>query len=130
MSPLTFEEVQKRLMVFDEKRGWDKSSSPELHFNRLLSEVGELSDAIFRIWFGTSENYASSTSFKEAREKAISMTMDQVAEEIADSIIYLLKIGNSLNIDIGEAITQKMKKNEERDWGKFDKKIQAAPSKL
>jgi NTP pyrophosphatase (non-canonical NTP hydrolase) len=125
---LTFKEVQKRLMAFDEQRGWDKSSSPELHFNRLISEVGELSDAIFGIWFETSENRSSSVSFKEAREKAISMAKDRVAEEIADSMIYLLKIRNSLNIDIGEAIAHKMKKNEERDWGKFNKKIQAAPS--
>lgn len=128
MLSLTFKEVQKRLMAFDEQRGWDKSSSPELHFNRLISEVGELSDAIFGIWFETSENRSSSVSFKEAREKAISMAKDRVAEEIADSMIYLLKIRNSLNIDIGEAIAHKMKKNEERDWGKFNKKIQAAPS--
>jgi len=130
MLSLTFKEVQKRLTVFDKKRGWDKSSSPELHFNRLISEVGELSDAIFKIWIETSENCSSSVSFKEAREKAISITKDEVAEEISDCIIYLVKIGNSLNIDVGEAIAQKMKKNEERDWGKFDKKIQAAPSEL
>ena len=128
MLSLTFEEAQKRLMAFIEERGWDKSSSPELHFNKLISEVGELSDTIFGIWFETSENRSSSVSFKEAREKAISMAKDRVAEEIAVSMIYLLKIRNSLNIDIGEAIAYKMKKNEERDWGKFNKKIQAAPS--
>ena len=115
MSSLTFEEAQNRLVAFNEQRGWDKSSSPELHFNRLISEVGELSDAIFGIWFETSENRSSSVSFKEAREKAISMAKDRVAEEIANSRIYLLKIRNSLNIDIGEAIAHKMKKNEERD---------------
>ena len=130
MLSLTFEDAQKRLMVFDETRGWNESSSPELHFNRLISEIGELSDAIFGIWFETSENYSLSASFKEAREKGISMTKDRVAEEIADSVIYLLKIGNSLNIDVGKVISQKMKKNEERNWGKYDKKIQAAPSKL
>lgn len=130
MSTLTFQEAQKRLLTFDEKRGWDTSSSPELHFNRLISEVGELSDAIFGIWFETSENRPSSMSFNEARERAISTAKEQVTEEIADSVIYLLKIGNSLNIDVGEAVSQKMKKNEERDWRKFDKKIQAAPSKL
>ena len=83
MSTLTFQNAQKRLLAFDEKRGWDTSSSPELHFNRLISEVGELSDAIFGIWFETSENRPSSTLFKEAREKAISITKDQVVEEIA-----------------------------------------------
>ena len=128
MLSLTFEVAQKRLMAFIEERGWDKSSSPELHFNKLISEVGELSDTIFGIWFETSENRSSSVSFKEAREKAISMAKDRVAEEIAVSMIYLLKIRNSLNIDIGQAIAHKMKKNEERDWGKFNKKIQAAPS--
>ena len=130
MSPLTFKKVQKRLEDFDKNMGWDKSSSPEMHFNGLISEVGELSDAIFRIWFETSKNYSSTISFKEAREKAISITEDEVAEEIADCMIYLLKMGNSLSIDVGLAIVQKMKKNEERDWGKFDKKIQAAPTEI
>jgi NTP pyrophosphatase (non-canonical NTP hydrolase) len=89
----TLTELQKRLREFDRHRGWDKDPH-EVNFICLTSEIGELSKEIIDVWIETGKLIKTGINYKKARNKVLAERKERIAEEIADCIIYLLKVAN------------------------------------
>jgi len=111
----TFGEVQNRLQKFDRQRGWDKDPH-EVNFICLTTELGELSREIVNVWIETGKLIRSGMDYTNAREKVLMEQKSRIADEIADCVIFLLKVANRLGIDVGEAVKFKIKENEKRIW--------------
>jgi len=86
---------------FTFERNWDRFQTPKNLSMALSVEVAELVE-IF-MWL----NEKQATSLKEDRLNAAS-------EEIADVFLYLLRLADTLGIDLIKATDQKMKKNIEK----------------
>lgn len=65
----------------------------------LVGEIGELIEHFQ--WLTEEESRSISTSDKEP-----------IADELADVLIYLVRLADQLQIDLMEAATEKIKKNE------------------
>jgi len=88
-------EIMKKIIEFRDERGWaayhnekDLAISISLEANELL------------------ENFQWKTS-----EEAVAESMQNIKEEMADVLIYLLQLADKLNIDLEEEAFEKMKKN-------------------
>jgi len=86
---------------FVTKRGWLKYHNPKDLAEAICIEAAELLQ-IFQ-WATVEE----ASSWKNVPSK-----MDRIREELADVFIYCLSMANVLEIDISEAILQKLSKNE------------------
>lgn len=98
---MNIELIQEIIQKFSDDRGWNKYHSPKNLTMALSGETGELVE-IFQ-WLTEEE------SFKLDDKQKI-----KAQDEIADIAIYLLKLSKSLDINLEEAILEKMKKNEEK----------------
>jgi dCTP diphosphatase len=81
-------------------RGWEKFHSPKNLVMALSGEVGELAD-IFQ-WLTEAESHAVMQT---------SGTQINVNDEVADVMIYLVRLISVLDLDINQAIVEKLKKN-------------------
>ncbi|EEA08036.1 uncharacterized protein CMU_031770 [Cryptosporidium muris RN66] len=97
---LTFEEVRRLHNKFVEERFWSQFHTPRNVLLALVGEVGEICE-LFQ-WKSNVEIGLKDWSEKEKVE---------VAEEIADATIYLIRLAHLCNIDISKAIKSKMEKN-------------------
>ena len=98
---MDIEQIKKVIQTFSDDRDWDKYHSPKNLVMALSGEVGELNE-IFQ-WL------------TEEESKNLSRNgLQQTKEEVADIAIYLLKICMKLDINLEEAILEKMKINEEK----------------
>lgn len=93
--------IQKLIADFAIERDWEQFHNPKNLVMALIVEAAELVE-IFQ-WKTPSE--CESMSDKE---------LDNVRDEVADVIVYLLRLCDLLNIDIEKAITQKMEKNAQK----------------
>ena len=84
------DEVKKELIKFQEERDWKKFHTPENLAKSISIEAAEL---------------------LEHFQWGIEYNVDEVAEELADVLIYSMYMADSLNLDIEEIILNKMKKN-------------------
>ena len=98
---MDIKEIQDKLAKFTEERDWDQFHSPKNLVMALTSEVGELNE-IFQ-WL-TEEQ-----SKKENIEE-----IDNIKNEVADIFIYLLRLADMLDIDLEEAVINKMKMNADK----------------
>ena len=94
-------DLQKHLDEMCKKNGWDKNSITEV-FLLFAEEVGELAKAI-RI----------ETGFKGEKKPE---NQDNLREEFADVLNYLLELANRFNIDLTEVYFEKHKINSTRKW--------------
>ena len=94
------EELQKLIEDFANKRDWGKYHTAKNLVLALGSEVGEL-QAEFR-WLAENENLTD--------EK-----VNSIKDEVADVAIFLLRLGQVLNIDLPKAIKDKLLENEKRN---------------
>lgn len=93
--------IKDILNKFSKERDWDQFHSPKNLTMALSVEVSELLE-IFQ-WLTEEQSYNLNDSKKQ-----------HAKEEVADIAIYLLRICIKLNINLEEAIIEKMKKNEEQ----------------
>lgn len=93
--------LEQIIKKFSKDRDWDQFHSPKNLSMALSVESSELLE-IFQ-WLTEEESYNLSESKKQHSK-----------EEIADIAIYLLRISMKLDIDLEEAIIEKMKKNEKK----------------
>ena len=98
---MDIEKIEKIINKFSEDRDWDKYHSPKNLVMALSGEVGELNE-IFQ-WLNENESYNLSDNNKQ-----------YVKDEVADIAIYLLKICMKLDINLEDAIIEKMQKNIEK----------------
>jgi dCTP diphosphatase len=95
--------IQTKLALFARERDWDQFHSPKNLSMALAGEAGELLE-IFQ-WLTEDQSQASSMSPKQ---------LAAATEEIADIMIYSLRLADRLGIDVEEAIQEKIENNAER----------------
>ena len=92
---MNIKEIQDKLAKFAEDRDWDQFHSPKNLVMALTSEVGELND-LFQ-WL--------------TEEQSKNVDKDEMRQEIADIFIYLLRLSDKLDVDIEEAVREKIEIN-------------------
>lgn len=95
MSKITFEEAAAKAIEFRNERDWKQFHNPKDLAISISLESSELLE-LFQ-WSGT--------DLEAARKKP------EMTEELADVMIYCIYMANALNIDIPEAIQNKIDKN-------------------
>lgn len=93
--------IEQMIQKFSQDRDWEQFHSPKNLSMALSVEASELLE-IFQ-WLTEEQSYNLNDSKKQ-----------HAKEEVADIAIYLLRICMKLNINLEEAIIEKMKKNEEK----------------
>lgn len=91
-------EITKKIIEFRNDRNWQQYHNPKDLAISLSLEASELL-----------ENF----QWKDSQE-AVNKNKENIKDELADVVTYALLIADSLDIDIEEAIHNKMKKNEEK----------------
>ncbi|MCP5151476.1 MAG: nucleotide pyrophosphohydrolase [Chromatiales bacterium] len=94
-------ELRDALRAFAAARDWEQFHSPKNLAMALAAEVGELVEP-FR-WLTETESAAP-----DAR------TLEAVREEMADVLIFLVRLADRLDVDLADAVRAKMALNESR----------------
>jgi len=98
---LDIEAIKAAHRRFSEERQWQQFHSPKNLSMALMVETAELMEHFQ--WLTEEQSYNLSKQKKE-----------QVALEMADVLIYFLRLSELLGIDLEEAVKLKMKLNEEK----------------
>jgi dCTP diphosphatase len=98
MSKDSLEALQQQLIEFSDARRWEKFHSPKNLSMALSVEVAELLEHFQ--WLTEEESRGVQGS-----------KLDEVQEEVADVLLYLLQICNQLHIDPIDAAQKKLVKN-------------------
>ena len=93
--PPALEELAARLAEFARARDWDQFHAPKNLAMALAGEVGELLEHFQ--WLSEQESANLPAEVKEA-----------VALEMADVLLYLVRLADKLNIDLGAAAVRKI----------------------
>lgn len=88
----------QKLIEFRDQRNWKQFHNPKDLAISLVLEAGELL-----------ENFQWKSSEQAVREKR-----DDIEEEMADVLMYLLLLANELGIDLEKAVIDKIAKNVEK----------------
>ncbi len=100
---MDLKKYQEKLEQFAKERNWEQFHSPKNLSMALSGEVGELLE-LFQ-WL------------TEEQSKVESLDDDMVSrvkEELADILVYLLRLADKLNIDLEDAIKNKINVNAEK----------------
>ena len=95
---MDYNKIKKEIKEFDDERDWEQFHTPKNLSMALSVEASELLE-IFQ--------WQKAEEYKNANEEQREMIKD----EIADIFYYLVRISQKLDIDIEEALINKMKKN-------------------
>lgn len=95
------ENLRAQLRDFAAERDWDQFHSPKNLAMALSAEAGELLE-VFQ-WLTEEESLALAPAAKAA-----------AGEEIADVLLYLVRLGDKLGIDPVEAARRKLVRNAEK----------------
>jgi NTP pyrophosphatase (non-canonical NTP hydrolase) len=101
MTDKNFSRLQDSIRDFAADRDWDQFHSPKNLAMALGSEAGELLEQFQ--WLTESESKTPSAEKKQA-----------IADEVADVLIYLLRLADKLDIDLIDAAFLKIRKNAEK----------------
>lgn len=93
-------ELTAAMHAFVEAKGWyaDGSRKPQLPRNLAISLVLEASEVLEHFQWSDAANQA------------------ELAAELADVMLYLLQLASLCEIDLGEAVLQKLAENHTREW--------------
>lgn len=97
---VNIDEIQARLADFAKERDWEQFHSPKNLSMALAGEAGELLE-IFQ-WL--TEEQSQQSSLTETQLSA-------ATEELADILIYALRLADRLDINLQDAISKKIEKN-------------------
>lgn len=97
-SDVTLSDIRNSLRLFAAERDWDQYHSPKNLASALIVEAGELL-----------EHFQWMT--EEASKSPTAKQLNHLREEMADVLIYLVRLADKLNIDLLEAARQKIEKN-------------------
>lgn len=101
MRETSLKDLQKHIAEVCKEKGWDKNSIPEI-FLLFTEECGELAKAIRK-----------ETAFKGEKKPE---TKDNLTEEFADVLNYLMDLANQFDIDLTDAYFKKHNINKDREW--------------
>lgn len=96
-------ELREALRAFAAERDWDQFHEPKNLLLALVGEVGELAE-IFQ-WL---------TLDQASRIGDLPDVKAKVSEELADTLMYLVRLADKVNIDLSDAVTKKLEKNAEK----------------
>ncbi len=100
---MNLEDIRRKLAQFAQARNWDQFHSPKNLSMALAAEAAELLEIFQWLTDGQSKEI-----FHDEKEMA------QIREEIADVMIYLVRLADKLDIDIEEAVLDKIELNEKK----------------
>ena len=98
---MDIDKITNKIKKFSEDRNWDKFHTPKNLTMALSVEVAELVE-IFQ-WLSQEE----SSNLDED-------VLQSVKEELADILIYLIRIADKFNIDLEESVDEKILINEQK----------------
>lgn len=101
--PESFEELSERYRAFNAARDWSQFHDPKSLILALVGEVGELAE-LFQ-WVPAE---LAARAFREPQRQ------QRAAEEMADILIYLLGLADSLSIDLVASAHSKLTEAETR----------------
>ncbi len=90
--------IKRELEEFVNERDWDKFHTPKNLSMALTIEATELMELF--LWLNNEEVAAISPN-----------KLEKIEDEVADILIYLIRIATKLNIDINNAVNKKIEKN-------------------
>lgn len=99
----TLAQLRDQVAAFMAARDWQPYHTPKSLTMSIAIEAAELME-LFQ-WHG---NAASRTTAQEPE------TLAAVADELADVLIYALTLANTLDLDVSDAISAKLARNEQR----------------
>lgn len=97
---VTLKELARRMASFAAAREWDQFHSPRNLLLALVGEVGELSE-IFQ-WKG--EVPRGLSDWNDAEK-------EHLGEELSDVLLYLVRLADVCNVNLGESALRKLEKN-------------------
>lgn len=97
----TVEELKEEVRKFCEERDWDQYHDPKELSLGILIEAGELAEH-FRFKSG------------EEMEERLDGKEDEIRQELADVLFFILRFGQLHDIDIAASLEQKMAINREK----------------
>jgi len=100
---MDIEQLKIKLRQFSKDRDWEQFHNPKNLAMALSVEASELVE-IFQ-WLNEKQSSLENMSNDD---------ISRVSEEIADILIYLVRISDKLNINIEKAIVDKMKLNDKK----------------
>ena len=95
--------LESALQTFADDRDWQKYHSPKNLAMALTGEVGELVE-IFQ-WQTEAQSLAAASAPETAQA---------VRDELADVLLYLVRLSSVLGVDLNDAVVQKLKKNAQK----------------
>jgi NTP pyrophosphatase (non-canonical NTP hydrolase) len=98
----TFGELKSKIKAFNHARNWEQFHSPKEVAISISIESAELLE-IFQ-W-----QSLSTSDIKKDEQK-----ITEIKEEIADIMIYIFGLANTLHIDLSQALLTKLEKNAEK----------------
>jgi NTP pyrophosphatase (non-canonical NTP hydrolase) len=101
MPPDSLDDLSNRLLAFARERDWEQFHSPKNLSMALAGEAGELLEHFQ--WLSEAQSAALDVEKKAA-----------VALEMADILIYLLRLAERLDIDLVDAANRKLAINHSR----------------
>jgi NTP pyrophosphatase (non-canonical NTP hydrolase) len=99
-STATIADLKARVLAFVRERDWEQFHAPKNLSMALAAEAGELMEHF--LWAEPEES---------RRIAAGSAKRAQIAEELADVVIYALEFANATGLDVATAIEAKMAAN-------------------
>jgi len=96
-------EIQTKLDQFAQERDWEQFHSPKNLSMALAGEAGELLE-IFQ-WLTEEQSSRASLTIEQ---------LNAVSEELADVMIYAIRLADRLDVDLETAISEKIQKNAAR----------------
>jgi dCTP diphosphatase len=100
---LTLNELRDRLRPFADEREWAQFHTPRHLVRAPVAELGELCE--LPLW--KSDEEVAAIRHHAAGPEAL-------ADEVADVLIYVVRLGDHLGVDLSEAVTAKIEKNRRR----------------
>jgi len=95
------ESIKQQLRTFAKERDWDQFHSPKNFSMALIVECAELVEHFQWLTDEQSKNLSAET-------------LDEVSLEMADVLIYLIRLADKLDVDLLETVHRKMKLNAEK----------------
>jgi NTP pyrophosphatase (non-canonical NTP hydrolase) len=99
----------------DQQKGF--GSDPFFTLLLLTEEVGEVAKVLKRIWWRAAI-LAQDTpeAAGDARATALAEYREELGQELADCLAYIVKLANNTGIDLHDAYRRKMAINMQRTW--------------
>jgi len=95
----TLEDLRDRLRRFADARDWERFHTPKNLSMALTAEAAELA-AHFQ-WLGEGQSVAAAA-------------MQEIEHELADVLIYLVRLADRLDVDLLDAVERKVRINAQR----------------